>query len=243
MKTIKPIILFMILIAFFTSFAQQSPIKGVSDGTAIANRDVLFECLPNPVFSQISQTIDDGYWGDSNHPTAGNIELVDDYTATGSFSKMRFWGGNFFGCGMGSAENFTIRVYERDPNTLLPGALFWSGTFSVTPHDIGQTYWWLDTPGYMVDIDLGTSISLLDGWVSITRQNPGDNCAFAGLIDDEVGGNAGYIHNGVYGNYGLAGDLNICLGGGTPTPISPIALILGIVLIGTAIVLRTRRYF
>jgi hypothetical protein len=94
---------------------------------------------------------------------------------------------------------------------------------------------------YLIDVAFPAPVTLLDGWVSITRVNPGDGCTF-GWLGDYTGNSASYS---LYDNSWVTSDgmLAFCLGGGEipETPVSNWALIIGVILIGTFVIIRFRR--
>lgn len=204
----KKIYIFALLVLLTLSLFAQKP-SGASDGTPVPSpRANEFICAPDAVFSQTHPTYNQAWFGDASSYVT---RTGDDYIASGPFSTMRFWGANFWGCAVANEYTFTIRFYERnliDP--LIPGDMVLSFTLPVTPMQIGINSW-LDSPVFQVDIDFGTTIDLLDGWVSVTRENVTDGCYFGLLCDEGFGNSVQYLEG--LGWVQTYSDNFFCLGG------------------------------
>jgi hypothetical protein len=227
----------MLMVSVSLMFAQMSP-RSASDGNNnfTGSRDAIFECAPGYVFSQFDLTFDDAYYCDVNYPWT---KVMDDYTATGPFSTIRFWGFNLSGCVPGASQTFLIEIYNGDPSS--GGTLVNSFTKTATPQPKGvYVNWGATTEMYQVDIDLGTMVTQLNGWVSISRTSSTDGCVFAWTAMDYAGN--GMSWGPGYGYYNSGAALYFCLGGGGGVvPISSWALIIGIALIATFAVVRMRK--
>jgi hypothetical protein len=232
----KKLVLGLFFVALITSvMAQQFP-TGASNGkTQPATRDNEFICLPNPVFSQVYPTLDNGIFCQLGYYY---YIAADNYSATGPFSTMRFWGGVFYGCTMAPTEMFDIKIWNGDPNAggTLVNSFTKPGT--VTPTTVN----FIGTPFYQIDIDFGTSITQLNGWIGITRN--GTSCdPVHGFGWASFGADGNSISFGG-GSWALVdANLEFCLGGGgqAETPISNWALFIGIGLILAFAVVRFRR--
>jgi len=232
----KVTFLLFALLCVNTIYAQQLP-AGVAKGneTFGNNRDLPFQCLPNPAFSQVFLTYDNAYWCDN----ASSYDFIaEDYTASTSFSTMRIWGGNFYTCLPGTSQNFLINFYDGNPCE--GGVLIHSFAKTATITPLGIIFAGAEL--YQADINFGVTINLLNGWVSITRINPGEICEFGWLAVYQPDGNMvqHYISGGC--NYGQASQF-FCLGGELPSevPIANWALIIGIALIALTAFIRFRK--
>jgi len=229
----------LIILATFISvsmFGQKVPFS-IGNGTPTPpSRDNEFTCEANSQFSQVYSTYDNGFYCDDNYSF---YAAADDYSASGSFSTMRFWGVNFSTCAPGATETFIIKFYEL--NTVvpsIPGTEMHSFTVTGTITDLGIVTPWAVYPCtiYQIDVDFITTVTLLDGWVSVTRQNPGDGCNFVWM---GYGTGNAVSTNGTWQT--TNGNLMFCLGGTPSIPISNWAIYLGIFLIAAFMVFRFRR--
>lgn len=147
---------------------------------------------------------------------------------------IRFWGTNYFGCPIGISQTFIIRFYQRnagDPTT--PGPEVSSFTLTATPQPINLLY----LPDYMINVTFPAAITLLDGWVSISRVNIGDGCQFI-WYGEEGGGNSVSFD----GNWEpQSGALAFCLGVNEALLVTNWALYIGIGLILVFAVVRFRK--
>lgn len=132
----------------------------------------------------------------------------------------------------------SIKFYQRNPgNPAIPGPEVYSFDLTAVPQPI-FLYFAID---YQVDVTF-PPVALLDGWVSVTRINPGDGCNFIWYGNDASGNGASFDSStGSWVPTGAA--LAFCLGGeGIPvTPVSNWALLIGVILIGTFVIFRFRR--
>lgn len=233
MKKIRIFLMLSLAFSMLTTIAQVSPASVKAKGTM--NRDAGYGCLPTSQYSQLPSPLTNGWYADDAYlyTRAG-----DDFTVSGSFTSMRFWGTNFLGCPSGATQAFIIKFYQRNPgNPAIPGPEVFSFNVTTVPQPI---YFFLSTD-YQVDVTFPGTVTLLDGWVSLTRINPDDGCNFTWY-----GGGTG---NSVSYNSGTntwepqGSQLAFCLGGeGIPvTPVSNWALIIGVILIGTFVIFRFRR--
>jgi hypothetical protein len=230
----------VLTICVFSLFAQQiAPSVTKGNPVPVSTRAGEFQCLPNAVFSQVFPTFDDGYYADNAYYFDW---VADDYSASAPFSTMRFWGNNYSSCIPGATQTFEIKFYDGNPCS--GGTLMYSFTKSATPLPNGLIPVWSSVECYQVDIDFGSTITLLNGWVSVSRVNPGDGCVFVWLAyDDGFVGN-GVSHNTDQGCYNNGTDMLFCLGGDLETvPVSNWALLIGIALIMTIAVVRFRKVF
>jgi hypothetical protein len=232
MKTIKMLLLLPLMLPVLTITAQKLP--AFAQGSGTVNKDAGFACLPNSLYSQLPSPLETGWFGDDGY---GVSRIADDYTVTGSFSTMRFWGSNYPGCPIGATQDFIIKFYQRNPDDpAIPGTEVNSFSLTVVPQPISLFY----NPDYQIDVTFPSSVSLLDGWVSLTRANPGDGCTFL-WYGNFTGNSASYYTDSFWSPSG--GQLAFCIGGGEvpQTPVSNWALIIGVILIGTFVIVRFRR--
>jgi hypothetical protein len=233
MKKIKIILLLSMMLPLLNITAQKVP--AFAQGAGTANREAEFGCVPNSLYSQLPAPLATGWFADDGY---GFTRAADDYTVTGPFSTMRFWGSNYDGCPIGATQDFIIKFYQRNAgDPTIPGAEAYSFSLTAVPQPISLFY----NPDYQIDVTFPSSVTLLDGWVSVTRVNPNDQCVF--IWYGSIGGNAAsyYLPNNAWEIQGAA--LAFCLGGGElpETPLSNWALIIGIILIGTFVIIRFRR--
>jgi hypothetical protein len=217
--------------------AQQHLSDPFRDATPPPGRNFVYDCMENPVFSQVFPTSLNGHWCQFG----GTVQtaVADDYSASGPFSSFRFWGFDFYGCSLASTEEFDVFIWDGSP--LLGGILVHSftlkGTTTYTPESFSGT------PIYQVDINLGTTINLLNGWIGITRKGATCDQGFAWLFDSYDTGNSvqKYYPAGDWGARNT--NLFFCLGGATgeTIPISDWALYIGIFIMVAFAVIRFRR--
>jgi hypothetical protein len=230
MRNFKIILVLSLGLSMFSVAAQVSPMS--VKGPGVANRDAGYYCLPNSLFSQLPSPFESGWYGDDGFVYT---RIADDYTVTGPFAAMRLWGANAHNCPPGETVNFVVKFYERnagDPS--IPGTEVNSFSMTIVPEPI-SLYFGVD---YQIDLNFPTPVTLLDGWVSVTRVNPGDGCRFVWL--GGYGGNSASYSDGWYPS---GGNLSFCLGGAPipETPVSDWALVIGFVLIATFILVRYKR--
>jgi hypothetical protein len=229
MKKITSILLLSLALSVLTITAQVVPMFVKAPGTM--NRDAQYGCLDNSLFSQLPSPLDAGWYGDDAYAF---YRVADDYTVTAPFATMRFWGANIYTCPPGATQAFIVKFYQRNPgDPTIPGPEVYSFNLTAVPQPINLVF----GVDYQIDVTF-PPVSLLDGWVSITRVNPGDGCTFVWL-GNYTGNSASY--DGTW--YPSGASLAFCLGGeGVPqTPVSNWALIIGVILIGTFVVFRFRR--
>jgi hypothetical protein len=233
MKMIKSTLVLLMALSLLTATAQVKPMYVKAPGTM--NRDAEYGCLPNSLFSQLPSPLLGVWFGDDSYEYS---VIADDYTVSGPFTTMRFWGNNYSGCPAGSSQAFTIKFYQRNAvNPAIPGPEVNSFNLTVIPQPINLLY----GPDYQVDVVFPSQVNLLDGWVSLMRINPGDGCIFGWY--GNTGGNSASFNHFDQTWAPSEGILAFCLGGeGVPeTPVSNWALIIGIILIGTFVIFRFRR--
>ena len=200
MKKIKFILALLLALSALAITAQNFPMFVKPAGTM--NRDADFSCVPNSLYSQLPSPITTGWFGDDAYFF---FRVADDYTVASSFTTMRFWGTNYYGCPIGATQAFIIKFYQRNPSDpTIPGAEVNSFSLTAVPQPIYLLY----NPDYQIDVTFPSAISQLDGWVSITRVNPGDGCTFIWYGRDS-GNSASYS-----GDWTPSGGmLAFCLGG------------------------------
>jgi len=236
----KMTILLMAMVMSLGLMAQDLPYVNVNGEMPASPKDNEFVCAPGSVFSQVFATYDNAYYAEE---TAQYSKVADRYTATGEFGSIRFWGANFSGGAINATETFIIRFYELNGgNPIIPGNEVSSYTVSVNPFDMGISAPWGPTPIYQIDIDFGATVTLLDGWVSVSRLNTTDGMTFAMLSLDGSGSQVSYDSSSDIWQTGNDSSLLFCLGNPPPpeVPLSNWALIMSMLLISGFIVIRTR---
>jgi len=235
----KRITITLIVLMLGFGLMAQNLSSFVSVDSPNANRDNEYQCLSGSVFSQTYPSSDRAYYGDDGFKYS---RVADDYVASSSFSNIRFWGVNSIGdYTLGATETFIIRFYGNNSTTpSIPGTELYSFIVSATPVDLGINFGAYGTI-YQLDIDFGTTVTLLEGWVSITRHNQSDNKKFAAIAVTDVTGNMRSYDN-IEGEWiqGVHGNLMFCLGGTPAVPISNWALVIGVLLISGFIVVKFR---
>ncbi len=211
-----------------TSVAQQNPYDYIgNDGI----RDVHnFQCAPNSVFSQIPVEYNIGYYCDANYNFS---KVADDYTASAPFNGLRFWGVY----DIKAVETFLIEIYDGVPGEVGTSVIH---TFNVVTNPVMTPYKRNSSNIYQFDVNFGTTISQLSGWISISRTTLPYNQTFA-WIGDSYQGTARQFRVDQNAWITISSTQFFCLTGTNEVPISNWALLLGIFLIGTFIVLRYRR--
>ena len=244
MKKISALLVIFAITAL--CFAQSPPASvGKADKPIQLNlTDDDFGCLPGSVYSQVYQTFDEAFYCQEDFEF---YEAYDDYVASGAFTEMRFWGSNAYNCPPGATETFTVKFYDRNQaQPTRPGTEMFSFTVAGTITDLGILPWWAEnslSTVYQIDLNFSSPVTLLDGWVSVTRLISGDGCDFVWLANSAstYGGNeVSYSDNQGF-DEGDA-DLLFCLGGSPPpVPLTNWALGFGLLLMATFLVVRIRR--
>jgi len=148
------LLLFALLIAIAASSQDASSI--VSSDKELTNKDISFSCPDGSVFSQVP-TANSAYYCQDEYTY---YLVATNYSATGPFTNLRFWGGDFSGCTLDSTEEFEVTIWDDDPSN---GATkVFSGTFDGTTFDTGETL--SATRIFQIDIDLGTFINQTSGY-------------------------------------------------------------------------------
>ena len=234
----KMTILLIAMVMSLGLIAQDLPYINVNGEMPASPKDNEFVCVPNSVFSQVYPTYTNGYFAEE---TQKYSRAADRYTATGEFRSIRLWGVNYSGGAINATETFIIRFYELNSgNPIIPGAEVSSYSVSVNPVDMGISAPWGPTPIYQADIDFGATVTLLDGWVSVSRLNTTDGMRFAMLAVMNSGSQVSYDSDTNTWITGSGASLMFCLGDPPSVPLSNWALIMSMLLISGFIVIRTR---
>jgi hypothetical protein len=236
----KNIILLVIFGSSLLINAQMAP-KSVGEINS-SSRNLLdneYQCLPGSVFSQVFPTYNDAYFCDTGSPFT---QVTDDYAATAPFSTIRFWGINYYNGIPGSSQTFKVDIYNGIPGS--GGTLVSSVTKTITPKPTGVFVpWGGPCEIYMVDFDFGSTITQLNGWLAVSRINPGDTFTYCWMAMDGAG-NAMSYYSGI--DYWVPASYApfFCLGGEAgppPVPVSGWAILIGIGLIAITVVARFRK--
>ena len=246
----------LVMISLFLSislltFGQDQPELGSSSeqGSFLSpGRDIGgLECLPNSLYSQAPVNSDNGYFSD-DETTFWNQTIFDSYSGvTEVIGGITFWGQavdypSLGDCYTPGADTFDIIFYQDDAGTV--GASVKSYTVIVTPTVTGANVGPLSILRF--DVTFPSPLYLENGWVSIVKKNPAnEDCLFAWVNTTTGDDVIGYTNNLTGGQIYYSSGVNVsfCLVEGTPppVPISNWAIILGVLLIGTFIVVRYRR--
>lgn len=230
--------LFLTLISF--GQAQQSPFT-IGEGTMInLNRSGELDPPANAIFSQQPVGTTTGFYSDDGTLYNGQTLYEDFQGLTADIGGIVFWGVMYNGgeCyAQGSSYDFDISFYQDNSNAV--GTLVNTFTTSVTPIPTGTTIFGAEILRF--EITFPSTVSLQSGWVSVVRKNPtNQDCSFA-WVNTTLGNNYS-AWKIVSGSYNYASDnLSVCLTGPQPVPVSPWALVFGVLLIGVFMVVRYRR--
>jgi len=213
--------------------AQKAPMTPDLGNYVPSTRDNEYICAPNTVFSQVAPALVNLFYCQAGYTY---FLCADDYTASAPFSTLRIWGGDYYSCSLAPTESFDIKIWDGEPwNT---GTLVYSATVNGTTSLIGVNAGSTDI--YQIDINLGTSINQLNGWIGVTRNGASCNSGFAWAMFNYPGGNS-IISDGTW--YTGGSDMMFCLGNAAmpETPISNWALLIGLGLIVTFTIIRFRK--
>ncbi len=235
-------ILFFILFLFLNESLNSQECRSslfVGGPVNMDFRGYEFRCLPGTVFSQVHPNFDSFYFTDEVPGFCNKV--AENYSASGPFSTVRFWGGNFNQGEPGTSQQFLIEIFDGIPGS--GGSIVHSFNVTVSPQLTGlMACNEFPTRVYMADANLGTSVELLNGWITISRINPGDGRTF-GILG--VAGAEGNFHSSCLDMWiQNSGQLLICLGSGNDpaaVPVSGWALVIGMALIIITITARYRK--
>jgi hypothetical protein len=214
--------------------AQKAPMSPNLGNYVPSARDNEYQCMPGSVFSQVNPSLATLFYCQAGYPY---FRAADDYTATAPFSSLRIWGGDFYGCSLGPVESFDIKIWDGEP--WASGNLIYSATLNGTTSTIGFNI--LSTDVYQIDFDLGSTITQLNGWIGVTRNNASCDQGFAwACYNYNTTGNS-IIYDGSW--YSAYSDMMFCLGEAVPqeVPVSNWALFIGLGLIIMFTVIRFRK--
>jgi hypothetical protein len=225
----KVISLFAIFVMALFSFGQQS---SDADNGGSSTRDFVdWVCMQDYVFSQIPDEYNTGVYCDQGWPYT---KVADDYSASGSFSGMRFWGVY----DVKSIENFLIEVYDGQPGQPATNVIH---TFNVVTSPIATPYLRFGEVIHEFNASFGMEVTQLNGWISISRTTLPYSEAFAWMGKSVVGNSMSYLNDsGIWEQYDR--DQFFCLGVPPPVPISNWALFIALGLIIAFTIIRYRRH-
>jgi hypothetical protein len=227
----KKIILLLALLPFL-AFAQQRDIKSfrISAGQFPTRAD--WSCPGNSIFSQ---TFGFQYLYEAD--IDGNDIIYDNYSVSGGFNVVTFWGAilDINGNCEENPANMRIGFYEDDNN--IPGALVATFDLAVPGEYVAEGYGIIV---YMYTAYLGTTISLTDGWISVQGLSSGNGCEFYWCDSYDGDIRSYYTIYGVESGV-IEGDFAYCLSMNSEVPISNWAVIAGLILITSLAVWRLRK--
>lgn len=220
----------LVLMAFaFGAVSQVAMQEAVQGGSSRFTHD--FTCMPAYVFGQIPTDLNTGIYCDVIHTYS---KVADDYTATGPFNTLKFWGHHV----SQPVEPFLIEFYDGVPGQ--PGtSVIHSFNMNLTAVATG----YISSSGFPVyefDATFGATITQLNGWVSVSRTDYAATDPFTWTGLNGGGNSLSYDHYSSYwynANHAPA----FCLGTTGTIPISGWALFIGIGLILALAVLRFRK--
>ncbi len=241
MKTITFLTLTTFLFLSLSSIGQEAerPLS-IGEGKLItSDRDGELDCPANSIFSQSPVSSTNGYFSDEGTFGGSQNEFDLFYGLTEDITGITFWGTMYDGsdCYTPGPMDFEISFYQDNAGAI--GSLVQTFVVTVTPSETGSLL--VGTSLLRFDVTLPSSISLASGWVSTVKQNPGNAvCTFA-WANTTTGDNS-HAYNQYGGIYNYPDEnLSFCLTGNPPVPISNWAIIIGIFLIGTFMIIRFRR--
>ncbi len=234
----KKTMLFLFVLTIANAAMAQADLMSVRTDQEPITLDRNFSCPPETVFTQIPAEIDNGYVAQLGHFGLG-VLAATGYSASSPFSHFRLWGGDFFGCTPDATEEFEVFVWDGDPtdggNIIFQETL--NGSITVT----GEEF--MGTSIYQIDIDLGATITQLNGFIGITRNNATCDLGFAWVADDS--GNGSVFQSDGTGNWSTESvtDLFFCLSSGEPAavPLKNWTLYITALLIGSFLFIRIRK--
>lgn len=227
------VLLFVVVItAAVMAQEQQSSFAYDGDKSVTVGRN--FSCPPGTVFSQIPGIYDNGYYCQDGHPF---FLAATNYTVSGPFGNFRFWGQDVFGCTLAATEEFEVIIWDGDPSD--DGNIIFQETLNGVTTDTGESIF--GSAIYQIDIDLGTTITQLSGYIGITRNEPSCSSGFGWGADDSGSGHRLSYDGTLW--YSGTDDLFFCLSSDEPVsvPISNWAFYLGILLMISFVIIRFRR--
>ncbi|HOW24695.1 MAG TPA: hypothetical protein PK711_03425 [Bacteroidales bacterium] len=197
-----------------------------------------FECMDNAVFSQVPDVYSYSYYCDASY---SYTKVADNYSASGPFSSMRFWGASYWGYGVGVGETFLVEFYNGQPG--LPGTSVVK-TFNVTGSCVQTAYQQGGTYLYQIDLNFPEPVTQTVGWVSISSTTASNAGIFGWLTSADASTSMMQYYSPESGWFSDIGTQFFCLGPVTyTTPVANWALYLGIGLILAFTVIRLRKIF
>jgi hypothetical protein len=213
------------------------------------NRAAELQCPPGSVISQVPSFVS------ASMSFGAPREVADDFTVASAPLSMRFWGvnldwNNWAFC-TPAEMTFIIRFYERNiSDPALPGALAATYTLTAVPQYGFIAY----GDDFQIDVTFPEPVPITDGWVSLSCTTDSSPCYTLLHAEDMGGTGLGnaciYMQNWETDEwywqpavpYELEISLAFCLNGPVPpVPITNWALVIGLVLIATYILIRYKR--
>jgi hypothetical protein len=237
MKKINVLLLGSLILCTATTMAQdRHMIKKLPQGI---NREAEMQCPANSLFSQGPM-----FWYAVSFQEQ---EIADDFTTASPPTSIRFWGFDIdfetFGTCQPTEMTFNIKFYERNlSDPAIPGDEFASYTLACNP----QYMIMYDMAVFQIDLNFPGPVALTDGWVSVDRIDTGDPCWAFITGNDGIGGNACVNVDGIWvlsmDFWGMEFAPDLCLGGQVQdVPVANWALVIGLILIATFVIVRYRR--
>lgn len=221
-------ILLLMAMALMISLNAQQQDKSATAKLENGNRAVTdVSCPENTVYSQTSLN-----FGGLTSWTGTIYKVYDQLLSDPGvpISAIVFYGG----FSSGPDRNFTIEIHADNGGA--PGALLDSYTAFIAGVNTGENMSGYDIYSYTYTFP--ASIPLAQGdWISVVA----DGSDYWYWWGATVGGDGCAYQEGFGGIRCDYGDMAFCLVGGAPTPLSPWAVAIGIALIATFVIIRTRR--
>jgi hypothetical protein len=231
MKTLARVIFLPFL--FFAASVQAQESNPVSDiqEPPIGQADVHdFECMGNSFFSQLPVEYDLGLYCDAGYVVT---KVAEDYSASEPFVTMRFWGAY----DVKATETFLIEFYDGMPGE--PGTNV-VHSFNVTTTPKPTSFLRFSSVIHQIDVEFPSAVTLLNGWVSVSRTTLPYSNTFAWISKAGAGNALSYHSNTVSWDGNLGAPL-FCLGGPPPVPVANWSIVIGLMLMAGFIALGVRK--
>ena len=221
-KIVYTLLLPFLMFAGYAHAQQIVPDSDLQEQTVGLKQVHDFECMESPMFSQLPAEYDVGLFCDAGGTFS---KLADDYSVAEPFTRMRFWGVY----DIKATETFLIEFYDGTPGQ--PGTNI-VHTFNVTTNPVPTSFLRLGEVIHQIDVDFPSAVTLLDGWVSVSRTTLPFVRQFAWIAKSGTGNRLSYNSNEDLWTASSAAQPLFCLGGAPPVPL-PIAnwsVLVGLVL-------------
>jgi len=224
----KLFILTAVMLVTLLSYSQDA--TDLKEGGNASRDFVDWVCMPDYVFGQVPADYDIGVYCDQGFAFT---KVAENYSATGPFTGMKFWGVY----DVKNMETFLIEFYDGQPGVVGTNVVY---SFNVVTYPIATPYLRLSSVIHEINAPFGATVNLLEGWVSISRTTLPFVTPFAWIGKAGIGNSISYeVSSGLWqqNNY----EQFFCLGTPTSVPVSNWALFLGLGLILAFAIFRIRK--